>query len=114
MSDTKHASTTLDHDAAELKKMGYEQELNRHMGGFSNFAISFSIICILAGGISAFNQGLGAGGGFAMGVGWPVGAAFALIVALAMAQIAVKNKTAALEQYAFFEKLERGIGTAAF
>ena len=47
----------LDHDAAELKKMGYEQELHRHMGGFSNFAISFSIICILAGGISAFNQG---------------------------------------------------------
>ena len=81
-------------DAAELKKMGYEQELNRHMGGFSNFAISFSIICILAGGISAFNQGLGAGGGFAMGVGWPVGGLFALIVALAMAQIASAYPTA--------------------
>jgi amino acid transporter len=84
----------LDHDAAELKKMGYEQELNRHMGGFSNFAISFSIICILAGGISAFNQGLGAGGGFAMGVGWPVGGLFALIVAMAMAQIASAYPTA--------------------
>jgi len=42
MSETNQA---LDHDAAELKKMGYEQELHRHMGGFSNFAISFSIIC---------------------------------------------------------------------
>ena len=94
MSDTKQASTALDHDAAELKKMGYEQELHRHMGGFSNFAISFSIICILAGGISAFNQGLGAGGGFAMGVGWPVGGLFALIVALAMAQIASSYPTA--------------------
>ena len=91
MSDIKQA---LDHDAAELKKMGYEQELHRHMGGFSNFAISFSIICILAGGISAFNQGLGAGGGFAMGVGWPVGAVFALIVAMAMAQIASSYPTA--------------------
>ena len=94
MSDTKQARTALDHDAAELKKMGYEQELSRHMGGFSNFAISFSIICILAGGISAFNQGLGAGGGFAMGVGWPVGAVFALIVAMAMAQIASSYPTA--------------------
>jgi amino acid transporter len=91
MSDIKQA---LDNDAAELKKMGYEQELNRHMGGFSNFAISFSIICILAGGISAFNQGLGAGGGFALGVGWPVGGLFALIVAMAMAQIASAYPTA--------------------
>lgn len=93
MSGTKHASAA-EQDAAELKKMGYEQELHRHMGGFSNFAISFSIICILAGGISAFNQGLGAGGGFAMGVGWPVGGLFALIVALAMAQIASSYPTA--------------------
>lgn len=91
MSDTKQM---LDHDAAELKKMGYEQELHRHMGGFSNFAISFSIICILAGGISAFNQGLGASGGFSMGVGWPVGGVFALIVAMAMAQIASAYPTA--------------------
>ena len=43
MSDIKQV---LDHDIAELKKMGYEQELHRHMSGFSNFAISFSIICI--------------------------------------------------------------------
>ena len=91
MSETNKA---LDHDAAELKKMGYEQELHRHMGGFSNFAISFSIICILAGGISAFNQGLGAGGGFSLGVGWPVGGLFALIVAMAMAQIASSYPTA--------------------
>ena len=91
MSDMNQA---LDSDAAELKKMGYEQELHRHMGGFSNFAISFSIICILAGGISTFNQGLGAGGGFSLGVGWPVGGLFALIVALAMAQIASSYPTA--------------------
>ena len=52
--------------------MGYEQELHRHMGGFSNFAISFSIICILAGGISAFPLALGGAGGASIGIGWLV------------------------------------------
>jgi amino acid transporter len=91
MSDIKQV---LDHDAAELKKMGYEQELNRHMGGFSNFAISFSIICILAGGISAFPLAIGGAGGASIGIGWLVGGLFAAIVALAMAQIASAYPTA--------------------
>jgi amino acid transporter len=91
MSETNQA---LDHDAAELKKMGYEQELHRHMGGFSNFAISFSIICILAGGISAFPLALGGAGGASIGIGWLVGGIFAGIVALAMAQIASAYPTA--------------------
>jgi amino acid transporter len=93
MSGTKHASAA-EQDAAELKKMGYEQELHRHMGGFSNFAISFSIICILAGGISAFPLALGGAGGASVGIGWLVGAAFATIVALAMAQISSSYPTA--------------------
>ena len=79
MSTAKQTSAITDHDAAELKKMGYEQELNRHMGGFSNFAISFSIICILAGGISAFSLALGAAGGASVGIGWLVGGVFAVI-----------------------------------
>jgi hypothetical protein len=41
-------------DIKILHSMGYAQELSRRMGGFQNFAISFSIICILAGGITAF------------------------------------------------------------
>ena len=94
MSDTKEASAVLEHDAAELKKMGYEQELHRHMGGFSNFAISFSIICILAGGISAFPLALGGAGGASIGIGWLVGGLFAAIVALAMAQISSSYPTA--------------------
>ena len=94
MSDTKEASAVLAHDAAELKKMGYEQELHRHMGGFSNFAISFSIICILAGGISAFPLALGGAGGASIGIGWLVGGLFAAIVALAMAQISSSYPTA--------------------
>ena len=94
MSNTKESSAVLEHDAAELKKMGYEQELNRHMGGFSNFAISFSIICILAGGISAFPLALGGAGGASIGIGWLVGGLFAAIVALAMAQISSSYPTA--------------------
>ncbi len=84
----------MDSDALELQKMGYKQELERRMGGFSNFAISFSIICILAGGIGAFPFALSAGGGASVGIGWLVGAAFAMVVAAAMAQIASAYPTA--------------------
>ena len=94
MSDMKQSSLAIDQDAAGLKKMGYEQELHRHMGSFSNFAISFSIICILAGGITAFPQALGAGGGASVGIGWLVGALFAVIVALSMAKISSSYPTA--------------------
>lgn len=85
-----------DHDAdvKELHSMGYAQELMRRMSGFSNFAISFAIICIVAGGLTAFQTGFNAVGGAAIGIGWPVGALFALIVALAMAQIASAYPTA--------------------
>jgi len=54
----------LEEDAKTLHHMGYAQELARRMGGFSNFAISFSIICILAGGITAVPVAFSAGGGF--------------------------------------------------
>ncbi len=39
----------LDDDARGLAELGYAQELRRGMSAFSNFAISFSIISILAG-----------------------------------------------------------------
>ncbi len=96
MNPTQHsgADHALDDDVKLLHSMGYAQELGRRMSGFSNFAISFSIICILAGGISAFPQALSAGGGISVGLGWPVGALFALIVAAAMAQIASAYPTA--------------------
>ncbi len=91
---TQEANTATADDVKLLHSMGYAQELSRRMNGFSNFAISFSIICILAGGISAFQAGLSAGGGAAIGIGWPVGALFAVIVAAAMAQIASAYPTA--------------------
>jgi amino acid transporter len=83
-----------DEDVKLLHSFGYAQELARRMSGFSNFAISFAIICILAGGITAFPQGLSSAGGAAIGVGWVVGSLFAFIVALAMAQIASAFPTA--------------------
>jgi amino acid transporter len=83
-----------DADVKQLHSLGYAQELARRMSGFSNFAISFAIICILAGGITAFPQGLSAAGGASIGIGWLVGSAFAMIVALAMAQIASAYPTA--------------------
>ncbi len=81
-------------DVKLLESMGYAQELKRRMSGFSNFAISFSIICILAGGITSLQLGTSAIGGAAAGIAWPIGVAFALIVALCMAQVASAYPTA--------------------
>jgi amino acid transporter len=81
-------------DERTLASMGYEQELHRGLGAFSNFAISLSIICILAGGVTSFHVGLCSVGGAAIGVGWPLGCLFSLVVALTMAQIASAYPTA--------------------
>ncbi|MEY4248800.1 MAG: hypothetical protein RJA87_433 [Pseudomonadota bacterium] len=81
-------------DVSRLHKMGYAQELSRTMGHFSNFAISFSIICILSGGVNSLAQGLSGAGGAALGIGWIVGGLAALIFALGMAQIASAFPTA--------------------
>lgn len=81
-------------DEALLKSLGYRQELSRRMSGFSNFAISLSIICILAGGITSFHVGLASAGGASMGLGWPLVCLFSLAVALTMGQIASAFPTA--------------------
>jgi amino acid transporter len=81
-------------DEKVLHSMGYAQELHRRMGAFQNFAISFAIICIVAGGITAFPVALSAGGGASIGFVWPLGSLFALIVAAAMGQIASSYPTA--------------------
>ena len=81
-------------DVELLRSLGYAQELRRRMSAFSNFAISFSTICILAGGITSFQLGVSAVGGAAAGVVWPIGVTFSLIVALCMAQVASAFPTA--------------------
>jgi amino acid transporter len=81
-------------DVRLLESMGYAQELSRRMSGFSNFAISFSIICILAGGITSLQLGWSAVGGAAAGIIWPLGMLFSLIVSACMAQVASAFPTA--------------------
>jgi len=81
-------------DEAVLNRLGYRQELARRMGAFSNFAISFAIICILAGGITSFHVGLNSAGGASIGIGWPLVSLFSLAVALTMGQIASAFPTA--------------------
>ncbi|TMP99826.1 MAG: amino acid permease [Verrucomicrobia bacterium] len=75
-------------DKEILHRFGYAQQLLRDLGGFSNFAISFSIISILTGAVTLYGVGLNAGGPPVMGTGWLVVTFFVLLVAAAMAELA--------------------------
>jgi len=88
------AQQSADADAADLAKLGYKQELHRGMSGFSNFAVSFSIISILAGCITSYSIALKSGGPAAINIGWPLVGVFVLFVALAMAEVCSKYPTA--------------------
>lgn len=81
------ADTTLNDDERRLAELGYKQELNRSWSGFSNFAISFSIISILAGCFTTFGVGWNNGGPAAIAWGWPVIAAFILVIGLCMSEL---------------------------
>ncbi len=94
MSDEGEKDRTLADDEATLKGMGYAQELARRMSGFSNFAISLSIICILAGCITSFQYGFCTVGGASIGLCWPLVCLFSLMVALTMGQVASAFPTA--------------------
>jgi amino acid transporter len=84
----------MDRDARELARLGYAQELLRRLGGFSTFAIGFSVISVLTGITSTFGDALGAGGPAGLGLGWPIVAAGTVLVALAMAELASAFPTA--------------------
>src|SRR5436190_21606752 len=88
------ADKSQEHDKQVLHKLGYAQELARRMSGFSNFAISFSIICILAGGITSFPLAMATGSGFEATIGWIIGGLFALVVAASLGQIGSAYPTA--------------------
>jgi amino acid transporter len=81
-------------DVQDLHGLGYAQELLRSMGGFSNFAISFSIISILTGAVILYNLGLTLAGPAAVGLGWPLVTIFTLMIAATMAEIASAYPTA--------------------
>src|ERR1051325_912189 len=71
-------------DEQLLHEAGYKQELDRRMRAFSNFAISMSTICILAGGLTSFHVGLCSVGGASIGVCWALGRVFLLIRGVAV------------------------------
>jgi len=81
-------------DVRTLHKLGYAQQLFREMGGFSNFAISFSIISILTGAILLYGFGLRFAGPIINSVGWPLVSVFVMIIAASMAELASAYPTA--------------------
>src|SRR5919202_5835630 len=81
-------------DRTMLHRLGYAQELFRSMGGFSNFAISFTIISILAGCLTSYFIAFNNGGPIAITWGWLIVGAFCTIVSLAMGEIASAYPTA--------------------
>jgi amino acid transporter len=83
-----------DKDRRMLHALGYAQELRRGMSGFSNFAISFTIISVLSGTLTLYATGINYGGPIMEAWGWPLVSLFVLIVGLGMAEIASKYPTA--------------------
>src|SRR5580693_10217428 len=85
---------SIDRDARELARLGYTPELLRRLGGFSSFAIGFSVISVVTGVTSTFGDALAAGGPAGLGLGWILVSAGTLLVALAMAELASAFPTA--------------------
>ena len=94
MTQARSREETLERDRQDLHKLGYAQELYRSMGGFSNFAISFSIISILTGAVILYDYGLAWAGTAAVLIGWPLVTAFVLLIAASMSEIASAYPTA--------------------
>ena len=78
---------TASTDEERLAQLGYQQELHRRLSGFSNFAVSFSIISILAGAITSYGIAMNAGGPLAITIGWLFVGVMVTFVALAMADV---------------------------
>jgi len=80
-------TSQLNDDERRLAELGYKQELHRNWSGFSNFAISFSIISILAGCFTTFGQAWNNGGPIAISWGWPIVSVFILIIGFTMSEL---------------------------
>jgi amino acid transporter len=80
-------SSSLGQDEKRLAELGYKQELSRSWSGFSNFAISFSIISILAGCFTTFGQAWNNGGPVAIALGWPLISAFILVIGFCLSEL---------------------------
>ncbi|HEU4975206.1 MAG TPA: amino acid permease [Baekduia sp.] len=81
-------------DEARLAELGYKQELQRAWSGFQNFAISFTIISVLAGCFTTYGQAWNNGGPIAISWGWPIICGLILLVALSMSELVSAYPTA--------------------
>ncbi|HYK66910.1 MAG TPA: amino acid permease [Streptosporangiaceae bacterium] len=98
--------TALTSDEEILHRLGYAQELRRRMSGFSNFAVSFTIISILSGCLTLYSFGMNTGGPAEIVWGWPFVGIMTLFVGLAMAEVCSSYPTAG-GLYYFSAKLAR-------
>ncbi len=94
MATAREEERQMKSDVEKLHEMGYAQELLRRMSGFSNFAISFTIISILSGCLTLYAFGMATGGPIIMNIGWPLVGIMVTLVALAMAEVCSSYPTA--------------------
>jgi amino acid permease (GABA permease) len=88
------AGLDVSEDEKRLHELGYAQELRRRMSGFSNFAVSFTIISILSGCLTLYGFGMSTGGPVLIVWGWPFVGLMTLFVGLAMAEVCSSFPTA--------------------
>jgi amino acid transporter len=88
------SATPLGSDEQRLAELGYKQTLNRAWSGFSNFAISFTIISILAGCFTTYGQAWNNGGPIAISIGWPLISIPILIIGFCMSELVSAYPTA--------------------
>ena len=92
----RHRSSTQQQtdDERRLAELGYKQDLQRAWSGFSNFAISFTIISVLAGCFTTYGQAWNNGGPIAISWGWPIICGLILLVAFSMSELVSAYPTA--------------------
>ena len=83
-----------DRDEERLAALGYRQDLSRVWSSFSNFAISFTIISVLAGCFTTYGQAFNYGGPITISWGWPIICALILTVAFSMSELCSAYPTA--------------------
>ena len=92
--DETTAPVPINADQQRLHELGYAQELRRHMSGFTNFAVSFTIISILSGCLTLYGTGMTDGGPVIITWGWPFVGVMTLLVGLGMAEVCSSFPTA--------------------
>lgn len=88
-----------DEDVRTLAKLGYHQVFTRGMGTFASFAISFTIISILAGCLTSYFIAFSHGGPVAVTWGWLLVGVMVTFLGVALAEVASSMPTAGSMYY---------------